>query len=376
MKIHLNNEKMNRYKTDLKKIVLKYAFVFIMTVTLYGCCAYSGPSYHGKESDHFDGEKFHNLDGETEKSFWSLMRWNITKIEGEWPDWVDIKQGPPPPAYIGGDSLRVTFVNHATMLIQADSMNILTDPVWSERISPVSWVGTSRRMLPGIKFSDLPEINAVLISHNHYDHLDLPTLQRLDTAFHPVFLVPLGVKSLLTNAGIKNVREMDWWEESDVAGRMKIDFVPSKHFSMRGLCDVNETLWGGYVMKTSGGPVYFAGDTGFGSHFKMIYDKFGPMRLSLLPIGPIEPRWFMAPIHISAAEAVKAHEILKSQKSIGIHFGTFRQADDDQLEPVRQLKASLDKEKIASDRFSLLFPGKSMLVEPLVKSELNIYTGE
>jgi L-ascorbate metabolism protein UlaG (beta-lactamase superfamily) len=211
-----------------------------------------------------------------------------------------------------------------------------------------------------LRFEDLPQIDYVLISHNHYDHLDISTLIMLKENHNPVFIVPLGCRDLLSENGIDKVIELDWWDEYTPA---KITLVPARHFSMRGLSDGNNTLWAGFVLQTVGGPVYFAGDTGFGKHFEMIYKKFGPMRFSMIPIGAFSPRWFMSSVHISPDEAVKAHKILHSKKSMGIHFGTISQADDGQYEPIYYLKEALNKENIPSDEFIVLPEGDGLRIK-------------
>ncbi|MGA2297656.1 MAG: MBL fold metallo-hydrolase [FCB group bacterium] len=360
---------MSKIKTIIKRTVLSLFALAAATVIAgigIGCCSFSGTKYMGRVSDHFDGEKFHNQEQTGEKGFSDLFKWMTHREPGQWPEQLNEEQGPAPQARVRSDSLVVTFINHSTVLIQVDGLNILTDPVWSERVSPVSFIGPVRHRKPGLKFSDLPPIDLVIVSHNHYDHMDLPTLEMLDRKFKPMFLVPLGNKELLNKYEINNVKEMDWWD-SDSSKGIQIYFVPSRHFSGRGLCDRNKTLWGGYVILTSGGPVYFAGDTGFGKHFKQIFDKFGPIRLSMLPVGAYRPRWFMKPIHVNPDEAVQAHIILHSQTSMAIHWGTFRQADDGMYEPIDDLKISLAKHNLTENDFLVLKHGIGKNIEALKK---------
>ncbi len=214
--------------------------------------------------------------------------------------------------------LRITMVNHSTVLLQKHGCNILTDPIWSERASPISFAGPRRRRKPGVAWDDLPPIDLVLISHNHYDHLDLPTLRRLNAGF----IAPLGLRRLVPTA-----RELDWGGSIEFAG-CRIHCVPAMHFSARALFDRNRTLWCGYVIEGAGHTVYFAGDTGFGDHFGWIRDRFGAPDVALLPIGAYEPRWFMSAVHMSPDEAVRVHEILGASTSIAIHHGTFQLADE------------------------------------------------
>ena len=235
--------------------------------------------------------------------------------------------------------MRVTLVNHSTVLLQQPGSNILTDPIWSERASPLSWIGPWRRRKPGVAWEDLPRIDTVLLSHNHYDHLDLPTLRRLAARGDSTFIVPSGVARLLHAENIEPVQELDWGESLTLSG-CTIHCVPALHFSARGLFDRNRTLWCGYVIECQQRLVYFAGDTAFGDHFAQIREKFGPPRLALLPIGAYEPRWFMSPVHMAPDEAVKAHRILDAGTSVAIHHGTFQLADDGLDTPEKELIAS------------------------------------
>jgi L-ascorbate metabolism protein UlaG (beta-lactamase superfamily) len=228
---------------------------------------------------------------------------------------------------VDGPELRATMVNHATVLLQHDGWNIVTDPIWSKRASPVSWAGPHRRRAPGVRIEDLPRVDAVILSHNHYDHLDLPTLRWLIAERSPTFVVPNGVGRLLRSIGASAVHELDWSENCTI-GRTTISSVSAVHFSARGLRDRNRTLWCGYVIDAAGGPIYFAGDTAFSPHFEQIRAQFGAPRLSLLPIGAYEPRWFMSPVHMGPEEALTAHNILGSTTTIAIHYGTFQLADD------------------------------------------------
>ena len=299
----------------------------------------AAPRFRGVKSDHFDGERFHNHQSgwQTEASF---LQWQMNREPGRWREWVDAAPGPPPPARAGDGGLRVTFVNHATTLIQMDGMNILTDPIWSDRCSPVSFAGPKRHRPPGIRFEELPKIDVVLVSHNHYDHLDLPTLRMLQKEHDPMIITPLGNGALMARGGVKGARELDWWGAAD-AGGLRITAVPAQHFSARGISDRNRNLWGGFVIAGPSGNVYFAGDTGWGKHFAEVAERFGPMRLAILPIGAYLPRWFMKPAHISPAEAVDAHDALKASTSMAIHFGTFNLGDDGETQPVDDLREAI-----------------------------------
>ena len=285
----------------------------------------------------------------------SIVYWLLTRRRAPSPQLVAVKPSIPPSS-VDSPALFVTLVNHSTVLLQQPNCNILTDPVWSERCGPVSFAGPRRHRLPGIEFDHLPSIHAVLLSHNHYDHLDLPTLRRLMARGGTIFVAPLGVGEFLKSRGIAPVQELDWGESVAVSGAM-IHAVPAFHFSGRGLFDRNRTLWCGYLVELALGAVYFAGDTAFGPHFGWIRERFGPPRLALLPIGAYEPRWFMAPVHMDPEEAARAHRILGAAISIAIHHGTFQLADESLDAPRQRLMACA-----LSDSFLILDNGQSLLL--------------
>jgi L-ascorbate metabolism protein UlaG (beta-lactamase superfamily) len=326
---------------------------------------FAAPRYRGPVTDHFDGERFRNIEATERRGFVDFLRWKLTSKQGPWSKWTRGSPGEPPPPRITDGRLRVTYVNHATVLIQMDGMNILTDPIWSERASPVTWAGPRRVRPPGIRFEDLPRIDAVIISHNHYDHLDVATLKRLAAQHQPRFITGLGNRALLESQGIERAVELDWWQEVDLGGGLRVVSVPAQHFSGRGLSDRDRTLWCGYVLKGASGAVYFAGDTAMGAHFQMIRDRYGPIRLALLPIGAYLPRWFMAPVHISPDEAIRAHQILGASTSIAMHFGTFPLGDDGETEAVNDLQRALDSFGHERPRFLILNFGEGREVPPV-----------
>lgn len=299
----------------------------------------AAPPYRGPRSDHFDGERFHNQDP-APHSQGSFFKWMMNRERGPWRKWTDAPPGPPPPERVA-DGLRITFINHATTLIQMDGVNILTDPIWSDRAFPLRRIGPKRHRPPGIRFDDLPPIDLVLVSHNHYDHLDLPTLERLAARNAPRIAVPLGTSALLARNEIGRAEELDWWESRPVRGPVSVTLVPAQHFSARGFSDRNRNLWGGWVVTGPSGSVYFAGDTGWGPHFAEIRERLGPIRLALIPIGAFRPRWFMKPVHLGPDEAVRAHDVLAAGTSVAIHHGTFALGDDGETEPVTELKKAL-----------------------------------
>jgi L-ascorbate metabolism protein UlaG (beta-lactamase superfamily) len=310
------------------------------------------------KSDHYDGEKFYNPNGPSVRSFWSFLKWQFTKDTKEWPEKLPIKNYPLR-ELSPDDKGSATFINHATFLIQLQKLNILTDPVYSERVSPVSFIGPSRVREPGIPFELLPSIDVVLISHNHYDHLDLETLKKIDGKFHPLFLVPLGDEKILKEAGILNVQELDWWQEIKVQDT-HFTFAPAAHWSGRGLFDKNDSLWGSFMISNPLTKIYFAGDSGYGDHFRNIKSRLGAPELALLPIGAYSPAWFMARNHINPEEAILAHRDLGAQRSVAMHFGTFQLSDEGVHEPVVLLNENKKKLGINDKTFMILEHGQTI----------------
>jgi len=320
----------------------------------------SAPRYRGPRSDHFDGRRFGNAGGARARGLGGVFRWMLGRRRGPWPAGEALSPGPPPPERVVGDALRITFVNHTTFLIQTEGLNILTDPVWSRRVSPFRFAGPERRRPPGLRFRDLPPIDMVLLSHNHYDHLDLSTLRRLAYGHRPRIATPLGVRQYLEEKGISGATDMDWGKVLPVHERLKIACVPAQHFSGRGLFDRDATLWCGYVLVLPGGNVYFAGDTGYGPIFAPIGTQYGPMRLAILPIGAYKPEWFMAPIHVSPAQAVQIHLDVRAAQSIAGHFGTFQLADDGKTDPPEDLRRALREKNLPESAFIVPEEGKGI----------------
>jgi len=302
---------------------------------------------------HFDGQRFFNPDAPQARGFLDIMRWKFSTRPSPSPRFIADVEPSKPLSVVEGDEFRVTMINHSTVLLQQHGVNILTDPIWAERASPVTWAGPRRRRAPGVRWEDLPRIDIVLISHNHYDHLDLASLRRLAQLGQSQFVAPIGVGRLLGRSHIGPVHELDWGQSLSLA-QTSVHGVPASHFSARGLFDRNRTLWCGYVLETGGRIIYFAGDTAFGNHFAQIREKFGAPRLALLPIGAYQPRWVMSPVHMGPDEAVRAHEILGAQTSIAIHHGTFQLTDEAIDTPSEELK-----EIAPGDSFRILQNGQS-----------------
>lgn len=268
--------------------------------------------------------RFHNLEN-PDRSFGQVLKWLATRKKKRLP-FREITPGKKPRTKID-KGVRITFINHSTLLIQWKEKNILTDPIFSKRASPFRYIGPKRLHPPGIAFEQLPPIDIVLLSHNHYDHMDLPTLEALRDRFNPLIVTGLGNRAYLKKHHFHNVREMAWWE-SYKKSPFEITFTPAEHFSARWPWDKNKTLWGGFYVRCGNQSIYFAGDTGYGQLFKKITQKLGAPTLALLPIGAFKPRWFMQPAHLSPEDARRAFQDLQAKEWIPIHFGTFNLADD------------------------------------------------
>lgn len=307
-------------------------------------------------SDHCDGHQFFNPSGVMPTSFKDIVQWKLNTQRKPWPTWIENKIQSNPVPSTNENEIVLTFINHVTFLIQTAGLNILTDPVFSKRVSPSQRIGPKRMRAPGLAFEQLPKIDLVLVSHNHYDHMDLPTITRLARAFQPQFVVPLGNGHFLKKAGAVNIVETDWWQTFEFH-KLQIITVPAQHWSRRGLRDMNKALWAGFVVKTHRNKVYFSGDTGYGPHFKEIRNRLGAMNLALLPIGAYKPRWFMRNQHMNPEDAVLAHIDLEASLSVGMHFGTFQLADEEYDEPVKDLEHALNKHDVSN--FAVLEMGET-----------------
>ena len=309
-------------------------------------------------SNHFDGRRFFNPATPRFHSFRDVQKM-LREPRAPWPGRLPVEPRRPPAPVAG--QVIATFVGHSTFLLQTPAGNLLTDPVWSERASPVQFAGPRRRRGPGVRLDDLPEIHVVLLSHNHYDHCDLPTLRRIAKRWNPAAITPLGNARLLRGAGFGVVHEVDWWDAQSVNG-LTVTAVPAQHFSGRGFFDRMKALWSGFHVDAAGLRVLFAGDTGYAGHFTAMRERLGPPDLALLPIGAYEPRWFMKVIHVNPAESVQAHLDLASRQSVAMHFGTFNLTPEGVDEPPKLLREELAARGIPDERFRVLDVGGSLAV--------------
>ena len=315
--------------------------------------------YKGPVTDHFDGRRFRNPSGVPANGFKEVNKYVKDRSPDRWPSGKDYfvrSEGIPD---IGVQELNFTFINHSSFLIQVQGLNILTDPIWSNRCSPFQFAGPSRMRPPGVSFDSMPVVDLVLITHNHYDHLDKNTIKLLNAHHEPTFVVPLGLVSLMKKWGCKHVIEMDWWQEQSVLG-IKLSSTPANHFSSRGIFDRDKTLWCGYVIEMQNGQrIYYVGDTGYSDIFREVGTKYGPMDLSFIPIGAYKPEWFMSPIHISPGEAIQVHQDVRSKQSVAMHFGTFPLADDGPERAVRDLDLGIQLSGIEPHEFIVPQEGRS-----------------
>jgi len=325
--------------------------IIVVILIAVSCATLRVPTYQGEVSDHFDGKKFFNPDGPGMGNFWELMKYNVSNKKGKWErqnhsSYISQKIED----YSESGQIRYFHINHATVLIQMDGINILTDPVYSQRASPFSWAGPKRYRDPGVAFEFLPRIDVVVISHDHYDHLDITTLKKLRDRDEPMVLVGLGLKKFLGKFKVTNVTELDWDQTVRIKG-MDFTFTPSIHWSNRAFSP-RKTLWGGYVIKGSAS-TYFAGDTAYGPHFSSAREKYGPFNLALIPIGAYEPRFFMLHVHMDPKQGLQTHLDLQSLESLAIHWGTFQLTHETMFEPVNDLQMLCDSASISNFLYDL-----------------------
>lgn len=343
----------------------------ILALVSAGCAA--AGKYYDPEKPNRTPSGFRNTYPEEPRA--SLLKWQWERLTQGLPkapaNNYNFPMATPEIAWLQANKsvTSVTWISHATALLQINGMNVITDPIFSERASPFSFIGPKRKVPLNIAPEQLPHIDVVVISHNHYDHLDQASVEKLNAQAGgpPLFLVPLGVKEWMAGVGITNVREMDWWDKTS-AGKLDISFVPVRHWSARSLTDRSETLWGGWVIKTAEGAphpfsVFFAGDTGYSKDFQDIGRKFGSFDFALIPIGAYAPRWFMQGQHVDPEQAVQIHKDVHAKRSIGIHWGTFELADEPLDEPPQLLAEAVKKAGLPAQEFTVLKHGETIKLD-------------
>jgi len=347
-------------------------FAAVLSLAFLACVVHPAAVSPPDRPPHHVKNGFRNLYETSERrGFGAVLLWLLGLAPKEVPPVPPEEVSPYVPDVVPADleriihpdssGIQLTWIGHSSFLIQAGGLNLLTDPVFSDRISPVSFAGPRRRVPPGVAFARLPHIDAVLISHNHYDHLDRSTIKKLGDA--PRYFVPLGLRDWFAALKIIRVTELDWGQTSFI-GDVLIHAVPSQHFSGRGPFTFDRELWAGWVIETKQGTIYFAGDSGYAPHFQDIRSRYGSIRLSILPIGAYRPRWFMRPMHMDPPEAVLAHRDLGSALSVGSHWGTFKQTDEPLGEPPVYLRRALREAGLRPDEFIVMKFGQTIVLPP------------
>ncbi|HXW19324.1 MAG TPA: MBL fold metallo-hydrolase [Roseiarcus sp.] len=317
--------------------------------------------YSGPVSDHFDGERFFAPGRSTDKTLGAMANWVLRERRAPWPRAYPSPFFDRPPFKVAGGALRIAYIGHASFLIQTRGLNLLIDPVYAKRASPTRWAGPARVNAPGVAFDDLPPIDFVLVTHNHYDHLDLSTLSRLNARWRPRILTPLGNDAIIrAHDGALSVEAYDWGAEVRLAQEVDAHFLPSNHWSARGLSDRRMALWCSFLIETPEGPIYCIGDTGFGDGaiFRDVSSRFGPPRLALIPIGAYEPRWFMMDQHVNPSEAVRIFQLCGARQAVAHHWGTFHLSNEAIEDPPSALKEALREAAIHDGRFRVVRPGE------------------
>jgi N-acyl-phosphatidylethanolamine-hydrolysing phospholipase D len=340
-------------------------------------CATVNEDYQSSKTHHQPNGFQNNYAQSTDKSTADLLKWTLTR----WKEGLPTPPKTPTPVvapdmeFILRNSAStqipaVTWIGHATTLVQMGGLNILLDPIFSQRASPVQFAGPKRAQPPGIALEQLPHIDLVLISHNHYDHLDLASVQALSKqkAGSPLFVVPLGVKKWMLDQGIEKVQQLDWWGKIELAG-LEVYLTPVQHWSARGVFDRRATLWGGYALLAQDFHVYFSGDAGYSQDFKDTQQHFAPRQtsalgggfdLALLAVGAYEPRWFMKEQHLNPTEAVQVHLDLQAKRSIGVHWGTFELTDEPLDQPPLDLAIARQAKGLLQHEFDVMAIGQTV----------------
>jgi L-ascorbate metabolism protein UlaG (beta-lactamase superfamily) len=336
-----------------------------LAIAAFAFLASCSSTYEGPTTAHFDGKKFSNPGHKKDSSVGGYLWQRLIGEQAKWPDSVPVTPLPPPPKRVNDGSARVTFIGHATLLIQVGGINILTDPIWSARASPFSFAGPKRVQAPGVSLDDLPTIDVVLISHNHYDHLDIATLKKLNGRDKPRVIVPLGNRSLVAHAmPDSKVSEHDWGDTVSIGKDATISLEPMLHGSGRSPFDQQSSLWAAYVIQASTLKLYYVGDSGYGdgSLFKATGQKYGGFDLAILPIGAYEPVSFMNDSHMTPAEAVKLKADVGARQALAHHYEAFQLGFEAYDAPRQQLQTALAAAKMPEDKFLALKPGQAILV--------------
>jgi L-ascorbate metabolism protein UlaG (beta-lactamase superfamily) len=318
--------------------------------------------YDGPLSDHFDGERFFDTHGSPPKPPGDLWRWYREGGRATWPAWAPSPFAARPPRRVEGQAWRITYVGHASLLIQTAGLNILLDPVWSQRASPFAFIGPKRVNDPGIAFDALPPIDAALVSHGHYDHLDVATLSALVTPHRPHIITPLGNDTIMrAHDSAIRATAADWGERIALSRDVAVALVACRHWTARTPFDRNRALWAAFVLETPAGRILHVGDSAYGDghHFRTARERHGPFRLAILPIGAYEPRWFMRDQHMNPEESVQAFVDSGAELALGHHYGTFQLTNEAIDAPLQALAAARAAAGVAPETFRVLRPGEA-----------------
>ncbi|MEP3280289.1 MAG: MBL fold metallo-hydrolase [Stappiaceae bacterium] len=329
----------------------------------------SNPYYSGPETHNFDGRIFFNPGGIAPGGFLKLLKWQLMEKRAKWPDKVESPfEGFVPPART--DDLSITMIGHATLLVQISGLNFLTDPVFSDRVSPFSFIGPKRVVRPGVSMENLPEIDCILLSHNHYDHLDIVSLSALVDRHDPLIVTPFGNDTIiLKHIPHARIKTGNWDDLVEVTGGARVHFEPVHHWSARGARDRRMALWAGFVVEAAAGKVYIVGDTGFheGINYRAAAEKHGGFSAAILPVGAYSPRWFMRGQHQNPEEAVEGHLLCKAEVSIAHHWGTFQLTNEPIEEPVERLAKAREAKGLSENAFVVLRPGQNWIRTPVAE---------
>ena len=348
-----------------KETTMKKFIVIAIAVCLISCAAsWSQPQFLSKNFE--DGE-FKNINEVKFHSLWEMFKFSLNNdVErAVWPEWLETQVDKAPQENVFSNDAKITYINHATFLIQINGLNILTDPVFSERTSPVSFVGPKRIHNPGIVIQNLPKIDIIIISHDHYDHLDLDSISTISKRDKPQIYMGLGVSERLDDES--HSIELDWGQSAKLNDNSTLWFLDVQHFSGRTLTDRNTTLWGGYLLDIAGTKIYFGGDSGYADHYQRAYQEHGAVDLAFLPIGAYAPRQLFKPIHMDPHQAVQAHQDLHAKVSIGMHYGTFQLSGEPFDEPKSLLEQAKKDANLTNDSFVTLAIGKPAFLSSLIK---------
>lgn len=350
----------------MKKIPL----IILAALLILTACS-SNPHYDSSKQHHTPNGFRNIYFTDDQKGFWAFMRWKWEQLFKELPEVDDYEFEIDRKGHhllkANHEKTSLTWIGHATFLLQFRGLNVLTDPQFSERASPVSWAGPERIVPPALQIDDLPDIDVIIISHNHYDSLDTESIKALakhNTTRQPVFLVPLGLKSWFDDLELQQIEviELDW-QQSHQVGQLTFIAEPSQHWSKRSLFDAMESLWCSWVIESGEHRVFFAGDTGYAPHFKDIGHRYHNFDLALLPIGAYEPRWFMKAYHVNPEESVQIHRDIHSKYSVAMHWGTFILTDEPLNEPPGRLSQALDAIGIDKQEFEVYRHGETRLLD-------------